>query len=1048
MFVPNASGVQAVRKGERNTLPVGVTLSPVPCEMDAVSKQRNVLAECYGLLGQLPMDVADVGGVLERLNGCSFAVQFVSSRDADVLLVRLIKALPCVDDGLVSGLCLLVSNICTKQQVTLEDKTLHTLLEYLLRCLRLCSPWVLPAAVDACGALIYANMARLEPLWEPLLASGGALETLLRPDEPDGKLRLAALRTLGAMTVKGEPPLPDWCTARMLDLLLDCLTDTHCPDPSVPVEALMTSALKSLQKVFSTKWGVRSDQLGRLLGVLKHLSFHGFPGQKSVRCPSLVPSPLCLHLPVPQIAEQFRPVTPKKRRRRHRKAQGDEGDTAQDVESSGKTSCKGASSSDSEFSDSESGQLARQRHQQSSVRRHVYLALRALVKAVDCREMFSYWLHFLPDIPVTLGAPQTQTILLTILRDPNPQVRTVALELLTDIMSHYKPFLGLASHSGVQRTAFRTLSETVAAILGEVHRCLHLALIAESCPAQTVQLLKCLAAVVSGSPYHRLQAGLLTRLVGDVAALLDHRDLQVQVGSLTVLGAVVGMVPVSRAEVEASLRPQQLLAACASKLLVSDEAMRISSTVVRVEALQLLTLLFQGSLLDLRESADKVVAVVRLCLLDAHLAIQLHAIKLLGAFSRELSTSLAAVSCTEEAQSLLKLGLDLWLTCALEGSLQRCLQDDSLPVLQAEACSCLASVGSQVWDALPEDRRLVCITLVLALAKDGVDTVVRNAAIRCLGNLCAYASLREDLLFLMDVGDVVLEALGEPSLRMKASWTLSNLTEMLADLRKQGSRTEVPAAFLSSLGTAALSLQKDKNHAQANAVRSLGCLLQFFTKDHLGREEIGMLVIKSVDSLIQGLHAGLMKVRWNACYSLGSMLANEDIVAGTNVRPVLDALLGSLVSCSNLKVRIQAATALCAPRTRAAYGSELATVWRGLLAALEAADQPVDYRELQHQNQLRDQLCLSICHLLALAEAQDISEIESATRDYEGRILNAFKKAFSKEVIREGLKRAHDNLARESDDPCCSKTTRVLLASLLKGDLAELQSQMHALEVK
>ncbi|CAN7986438.1 unnamed protein product, partial [Ixodes hexagonus] len=509
--------------------------------------------------------------------------------------------------------------------------------------------------------------------------------------------------------------------------------------------------------------------------------------------------------------------------------------------------------------------------------------------------------------------------------------------------------------SGVQRTAFRTLSETVAAILGEVHRCLHLALIAETCPAQTVQLLKCLAAVVSGSPYHRLQAGLLTRLVGDMAAFLDHRDLQIQVGALTVLGAVVGVAP-SAEEASLSLRPQGLLEACASKLLVPDQALRISSTVVRVEALQLLTLLCQGSLLDPSKSAETVMAVIKLCLLDAHLAIELHAVKLLGAFSRELSASLEATSCAKEAQSLLKLGLDLWLSCALEGSLQRCLQDASLPVLQAEACSCLASVGSRVWDALPEDRRVVGITLVLALAKDGEDAGVRNAAIRCLGTLCTYASLREDLLFLMDVGDVVVEALEVPGLRMKASWTLSNLTEMIAELRKQGAGSGVPAAFLCSLGTAALCLQKEKNHVQANAVRSLGCLLQFFGKEHLGNEAIDMLIVQSVDSLIQALRAGLMKVRWNACYSLGSMLANEDLVAGRNMRPVLEALLGSLGGCSNLKVRIQAASALCGPRARAAYGPEWGAVWRGVLAALEAADQPVDYRELQHQSQLGEQV--------------------------------------------------------------------------------------------
>ncbi|KAL1428362.1 hypothetical protein MTO96_002744 [Rhipicephalus appendiculatus] len=122
-------------------------------------------------------------------------------------------------------------------------------------------------------------------------------------------------------------------------------------------------------------------------------------------------------------------------------------------------------------------------------------------------------------------------------------VRVAALDLLTAFVTKYKPFLGLASYSGSKRTAFTTLSETVAAILGEVHRCLHLAIIAENNSAQIIQLLKCLAAVVTGSPYHRLQPGLLSRVISDVAVFMDNKDTQVQVAALTVLGAVVNVTP-------------------------------------------------------------------------------------------------------------------------------------------------------------------------------------------------------------------------------------------------------------------------------------------------------------------------------------------------------------------------------------------------------------------------------------------------------------------------------------------------------------------------
>lgn len=1060
--------------------------------MDIVLKQQAYLKECHDSLlrKQERQNCEELKHTLRKLNECNYSFQFISSRDADVLIGLLVDTLSAVhDDDLVSRFGQLIFDTCTKQKVTLDTETLHKAMGYVLKAFSYCSLWALPNCINACGALLYTNVSRLEQFWEELLGKGCAFETLLSSIELDLNAKLTTLKALKTMTVRipGEPYLPDTYVVRIVEILLGVLSGPCFNDNSVQAQTVMISALKCLQNIFSTQWNFPSDQLGNLLGVLKSLSFYGFPGQKNRQYLNLHPSPLCTHLPSLATSEDVRnqpkPATPRRKNRKKKNKKGNERakeDTPEQSEEEGTRTpvqfWRKTSSSESEFSDTEAGHLARQRHLQAGVRRNVYIVLKLITKVVESRDMLGYWLHFLPDIPVTVGAPQTQTILLTILKDPNPQVRVAALDLLTDFVTKYKPFLGLAAYSGSKRTAFTTLSETVAAILGEIHRCLHLAIIAENDSVQIIQLLKCLAAVVAGSPYHRLQQGLLSRVIIDVAAFLDSRGFQEQVAALTVLGAVVNVAPLPKEVLEAleqssvaELRgrggggspgggPCWLAVACADKLLPDmADSFQVATLAVRVEALQVLTSMCQGYFAQLMRSRECVTSAIKKCLLDSSSTIKIHALKLVGALSKKLAEAMD-VKREEgggDTVDYLGLGRHLWLDCLLSGTLQAFLQDYSEPMLQTESCNCLSAIGTVIWDSLPEDRKVLCITVVLGLARSpdtngnvaerAEDVFVRNAAIRCLSVFCMYNSLREDLLFLMDVGEIAVEALGDSSVRIKASWALSNVAEMLSELRKCKSKTasEVPSSFLCLLGNAAIHLQPDKNQVQANTFRALGCLLQFISLENLENEGVRQLVANATACLIQYRSAGLMKARWNACYSLGCLLGNADIVSKgyIDVGAVLDALISSLNTCSNFKVRIQAASALAVAKERGTYGHHMATVWSGTLTALEGTKQQVDYRELQHQEQLREQLCTTICHLLSLAKPEDLPEMGRAALEHERNISQAFKRTSTKSSLVEPLQRARDNVSRISKELSDNSTAKVLklLDALLKDkELTEL----------
>lgn len=219
--------------------------------MDLVYKQQALLQECYDCLINLhnsDSDTLEIRRVLNKLNECNYSFQFVSSRDADVLTSKLAEVIPLEDDDLVSRYCQLIFDICTKQQVTLEDATLQNVLKYILKSLHHCRPWALPSIIGACGALLYSNVSRVKQLWDPLFGSAGMFETLLSPTELDSNIHLASLRALRAVTIRtsGEQYLTDAYLTRIVDLLLGSLTDTFFTSPAVQAEASFLAFLSFL----------------------------------------------------------------------------------------------------------------------------------------------------------------------------------------------------------------------------------------------------------------------------------------------------------------------------------------------------------------------------------------------------------------------------------------------------------------------------------------------------------------------------------------------------------------------------------------------------------------------------------------------------------------------------------------------------------------------------------------------------------------------------------------------------------------------------------
>ena len=81
--------------------------------------------------------------------------------------------------------------------------------------------------------------------------------------------------------------------------------------------------------------------------------------------------------------------------------------------------------------------------------------------------------------------------------------------------------------------------------------------------------------------------------------------------------------------------------------------------------------------------------------------------------------------------------------------------------------------------------------------------------------------------------------------------------------------------------------------------------------------------------------------------------------------------------CVNFKVRINAAAALAVPTHREYFGGHFFSIWKSLIVALKESDNIIDFNEFQHQDNLVDQLCITMSHLVCLSGANDIVSLNT-----------------------------------------------------------------------
>ncbi|KAF3816699.1 hypothetical protein GH733_014047 [Mirounga leonina] len=940
--------------------------------------------------------------------------------------------------------------------------------------------------VSKVSQLIHHLLNRLQYL-PGLLGKSGILMKLSDLAQPDPEVRRAAVHCMAnlCLSVPGQPyleePYPDICFRAFLTALQspkssDMDDITFC--------MLLQNALKGIQSLLNggKMKLTQTEELGALLAVLKKSMFHGLPGLNIELPTVLYPTPLPQYDGRPPVKPQqsessaSRPTAGKKKKSKVKSKKIQQGEEEEE-ESSGEREVAPVAGlgrqhlheGDTPCSSSLGGQSLPVEGSGTAGKDRVPLPIRSAGwKRVSSSES---------DYSDAEGGMQSK------MRSYQAKVRQGALAcFLSTIKSVEKKVLYGYWSAFVPDTPELGSPQSVS---------LMTLTLKDPSP-------KCLANLVSNSPYNRLKLSLLTKVWNQIKPYIRHKDVNVRVSSLTLLGAIVSthaplpevllllqqpcssglnsnsatphlgtpdwwkkassgpfLEEASVSSPKGSSEPCWLIRLCISTVVLpkedscsgSDAGSAAGSTYepspMRLEALQVLAHLARGYFSMAQVYLMELGEVICKCMGEADPSVQLHGAKLLEELGTGLIQQYKPDSTIASDQRVpVTLVVTFW-TMMLNGPLPRALQNSEHPTLQASACDALSSVLPEAFSSLPSDKQILCITMLLGL-NDSKNRLVKAATSRALGVYVLFPCLRQDVIFVADTANAILMSLQDKSLnvRAKAAWSLGNLTDTLIvnmETPDPSFQEEFSGLLLLKMLRSAIEASRDKDKVKSNAVRALGNLLHFLQPSHIEKPRFAEIIEESIQALISTvLIEAAMKVRWNACYAMGNVFKNPALPLGTApwTSQAYNALTSVVTSCKNFKVRIRSATALSIPSKREHYGSvdQYVQIWNALVTALQKSEDTTDFLEFKYCASLRTQICQALIHLLSLASASDLPCIRE-TLELNGDMVQSFILQFLK-LGAEGEDPGAPHSSHERDQLVRRALEHVSSIQALAGDTA------------
>ncbi|KAB1265274.1 HEAT repeat-containing protein 6 [Camelus dromedarius] len=846
----------------------------------------------------------------------------VAPEDVSSLLVQACRLVPLNQNHLVSKLSQLIHHLLNTLQVIVDEQNLDFLLAYTISAIQQCSSWTHMQILQALAALYLPD----------LLGKSGLLMKLSDLAQSDPEVRRAAVHCMAnlCLSVPGQPYLEEPYQNICFQAFLTILQSPKAPDmDDITFCMLLQNALKGIQSLLNggKMKLTQTDELGALLAVLKKSMFHGLPGLNIEMPTVLYPTPLPQYDGRPPIKPQqpeasaSQPPVSKKKKSKVKPKKLQQGEEEEE-ESSGEREVAPAPGSgrvnlpggDTRCSPSLDAQTLPVAGSGAAGKDRVSSPFSsASWKRVSSSES---------DYSDAEGGMQSKV------RSYQAKVRQGALAcFLSTIKSIEKKVLYGYWSAFVPDTPELGTPQSVS---------LMTLTLKDPSP-------KCLANLVSNSPYNRLKLSLLTKVWNQIKPYIRHKDVNVRVSSLTLLGAIVST--------HAPLPEVQLLLQqpCSSGLSNSNSATPRLSPPDWWKKAPSGPFLEEASVSSPKTSSEPC-WLIRLCISivvlpkedscsgsDAGSAggstyepfpMRLEALQLLEELGTGLIQQYKPDSTKAPDQRVPVSLVVMFWTMMLNGPLPRALQNSEHPTLQASACDALSSILPEAFSSLPPqdlsciqllnvdsetdvsrslvegigsvisfalfpghpfplqgDRQILCITMLLGL-NDSANRLVKAATSRALGVYVLFPCLRQDVIFVADTANAILMSLQDKSLnvRAKAAWSLGNLTDTLIvnmETPDPSFQDEFSGLLLLKMLRSAIEASKDKDKVKSNAVRALGNLLHFLQPSHIEKPRFAEIIEEAIQALISTvLIEAAMKVRWNACYAMGNVFKNPALPLG------------------------------------------------------------------------------------------------------------------------------------------------------------------------
>ncbi|XP_054264008.1 HEAT repeat-containing protein 6-like [Macrosteles quadrilineatus] len=863
---------------------------------------------------------------------------------------------------LVAKCCQLMLTVVGRQAIQPEKSLLSIAVPWCLQALQESADIALLDILQALEAIIRLCPKDLSEM------AGDIIESLRTPLESKVSLtapldvrvwRIQCLCALAPIVSDSSSVRPSSYLSLLYDLL-EKRPNLEC-DADAQVVRFVLEAMGTLCQT-DTVW--LNENVGEVLGVAVTFIHFGLEGWRHQTPTRLFPLPGAM-TDTPKAPNVKSKIKRKQKKRVSNIAGTTDGD--EDPEDGPKPSrpsymmapaCVTWLTSDSEVSDSEGGRTRRVKRTQARVRLVAINIIIHVAKTVNVRDLFGFYCSLMG----------SQGLSHSLINDPNPRVTVAAASTLSFLLGNAKSYLAQAQHSTVK--TYTPFSAVLAALLTNLHHSVVTALIS---PAP-LAVLHCAACLVDVTPYHRLGSDILPPLLQAVLPYLRHKDVSVVVAAVTVLGVVVSLQPhtdqlttllssttppISLPELPEDPPRSWVLAASLNYLQGDNE--RAVMGALRVEWWQVLGALMRHHYPLVQHDVPHITTAMARDMRANIELVKLHAARAFHILAEIMAGPDADVTECVEVWNMM-IGSQL---LSLLGS---------SPGLTTTVCECLGAMSPSAYQHLTEKQQICCITSLLGCARDE-EPNVRAAAVQALANYLTFPTLSQDEQFVSDCSEVICHLIKDPFplVSGKASWALGNLSDMLY---KTQLKEEIipPIQLIRTSFTAA----QDRVKVRANGMRALGNLLGLLKEKHFSKPEYKEVLVQAAQILAKNATSNLsMKVSWNACYALGSMLKNEAIHDASSEWQdiVLPALCTVLTRSSNFKVRMNACVALSCVQSRSRYGAHYLVVWRALLAGLDNAFNMTDFKEVKHQDSLLEQLCLAMCHLTSVVELSDLSQL-------------------------------------------------------------------------